>query len=263
VLLAHVVVFVRLAMVLALDMCGVLFLLGLKVLRLLLLNVLVLLLLLLDVAHEFTLLFHPFFEATLRKLRTLPHYLVVVVLNHAYLFVHDLPEVLVAPLEALSHHLGDKLTRLDLLLQLFLLKLHYLIALNLVLGLLLVEVLLALLLEVVPALLELLLLLLELPEALLPLVRLLPLQVLLALLDLFVPSNVVVLHTLLLPHVEELFGHLDGFVGLLAEILVLEPSVEVVEDLELHGCELLHANTLCLALLKVNKVNDLAICTWD
>jgi len=138
-----------------------------------------------------------------------------------------------------------------------------LVSLNLVFDLLLIKVLLALLLELVPALLELLLLLFELPEALLPLVGLLSLQVLLAFLDLLVTCYMIVLHTLLLPHVEELFGHFDGFVGLLTEILILEPSVEVIEDLELHGGQLLHANALCLPLLKVNQVNDFTICPWD
>jgi hypothetical protein len=262
-LLAHAVLLIGLEVMLFLDLCVMLVLLVVEVLLAFLFLVGQLLFLLLHVLHELVLLLKPLLEATLRQLCPLSHDFVVVVLVEADLFIHDLSEVLVTALEALVDCFGNKLASVNLLLKLFLLELHDLITLNLIVGLPFKQVFFPFLLELVPALLEGLLLLFQLLEALSHLVGGLPLQVHLDLLDLLVSHLLVVLHSLRLHLVEELFGHLDGFLSFLTKVLIHNPPVEVVEDFELDSRELLHGKTLCFLLLQVNQVHYFTIGVRD
>jgi hypothetical protein len=259
VLLPHLVFFIRLPVELIINMSLLLILLLLESVLELLIKVGLLLLLLLQVLEKVVLVLHPLLETPLAQVHTLTHYLIVVLLDLSQLFLEELSLVLVASLQALRQDLCYLLASLYLLGYLLPLELFYLLPSDFVIGLSLEEVFTFLLLNVSPSLLELLLLLLNLPQALGHLLCSLPGQMLLNLLNLFITHFLVVLHTLLLFHVEEFFGCLESFFGFLVEVLIFQPAVEVIEDFELDCSELFHSEALSLALFQVNQVHKLSV----
>lgn len=81
--------------------------------------------------------------------------------------------------------------------------------------------------------------------------------------DLLISDLLVVLHTLLLPHVKQLLRHLYRLLCLISKVLIHQPPVEIVLHLQLHRGELFHRKTLRLPLLQVEQVNQLTLAIGD
>jgi hypothetical protein len=123
ILLTNVILFVRLAVVLILNVRVVLVLLGLDGLLELLLHVLKLLLDFLQVTEECLLIQHPLLKTLLAELSPLANYLIIVFLSDPDLLIHEFLVILVALLKPFKHSFHRCLTILNLFCSLLLLEL--------------------------------------------------------------------------------------------------------------------------------------------